>query len=154
MLSEKASHPKRGEQPLEHAGARPAAEPGADRGPVAAVLREVRKRVDEGAVRNPHVAALNRQAGVDSGAMFCRDLFNICAPLDLYFITDNQLSKIQAKLLRRQYLMRPAQLTPENVPTAAARMITSVCFNEAGAINAGKPVGSTFYRTLSDGTFQ
>ena len=59
----------------------------------AAVLRDVRKRVNKGGVRNPHVPALNRQAGVDFGAMFCRDLFHNCAPLDFNFVTDNHLIK-------------------------------------------------------------
>ena len=62
--------PKRGEQPLEHAAARPAAEPGVDRAsfsealrqsaPLAAVLQDVQDRIDDCDVRNPHVFALNR----------------------------------------------------------------------------------------------
>ena len=94
--------PKRGEQPLENAVAGPAAEPGVDRGPIAepprqgppfvAVLHDVQYRVDEDDVRKAHVPTLNRQEGVDFGAMFRRDLFHDCAPLDFYLIGDRHLS--------------------------------------------------------------
>ena len=77
---------KRGEQPIEHAAARPAAEPGVDRmpfsealrqgAPLAAVLQDVQDRIDDCDVRNPHVPALNRQEGTDFGVLFCRDLFH------------------------------------------------------------------------------
>ncbi len=62
--------PKRGEQPLEHAAARPAAEPGVDRvpfsealrqgAPFAAVLQEVQNRIDDCDVRNPDFDSLTR----------------------------------------------------------------------------------------------
>ena len=104
---------KRGEQPLEHAAARPAAEPGVDRipfsealrqgAPLAAVLQDVQDRVDDCDVGNPHVPALNRQEGADFGVLFCRDLFHDYAPLDFYVIVDSHLSmessKTQAKIL-------------------------------------------------------
>ena len=104
---------KRGEQPIKHAAARPAAEPGVDRmpfsealrqgAPLAAVLQDVQDRVDEVDVRNPHVPALNRQEGTDFGVLFCRGLFHDCLPLDFYVIVDSHLSmdpsKTQAKIL-------------------------------------------------------
>ena len=104
---------KRGEQPLEHAAARPAAEPGVDRvpfsealrqgAPLAAVLQNVQDRVDKYDVGNPHVPALNRQEGADFGVLFCRDLFHDCVPLDFYVIVDSHLSmdpsETQAKIL-------------------------------------------------------
>ena len=72
--------PKRGEQPLEHAAAGPAAEPGVNRGPVveplpqraplAVVLQDVRKRVDEDYIRNPHVLALKREKRAGYHALF------------------------------------------------------------------------------------
>ena len=78
-----------------------AAEPGVDRLPVAEPLRrgaalaaafhDLRQRVNEDDVRDPHVAALNRQAGADFGAMFCCDLFHDCAPLDCCLIIDKQV---------------------------------------------------------------
>ena len=43
MLSENASRQKPSERPLEHAGAGPAAKPGADRGPVAEAFRRARQ---------------------------------------------------------------------------------------------------------------
>ena len=103
--------PQRGEQPLEHAAARPAAELGVDRAsfseplrqgaPFAAVLQDVQDRIDEDGVRNPHVPALNRQERADFGVLFCCDLFHDCAPLDFYVIVDSHLSmepsKSQAK---------------------------------------------------------
>ena len=75
--------------------------------PLAAVLQDVQNRVDDD-VRNPHVSALNRKIGVDSGAMFRRDLFHECSPLDLYHIVDKHLStepsKTQAKSSYQQAL--------------------------------------------------
>ena len=94
--------PKRREQPFEHAASGPAAEPGVKRGPfseplrqsapLAAVLRDMQNRVDDDDIRNPHVPALNRKIGVDSGVLFRRDLFHDCAPLDFYRIVDKHLS--------------------------------------------------------------
>ena len=99
--------PKRGEQPLEHAAARPAAEPGVDRAsfsealrqgaPFAAVLQNVQNRIDDCDVRNPHVPALNRQEGTDFGVLFRRDLFHDCMPIDFYVIIDSQLSMEPSK---------------------------------------------------------
>ena len=105
--------PERGEQPIEHAAARPAAEPGVDRlpfsealrqgAPFAAVLQDVQYRIDEDDVGNAHVPALNRQEGTDFGVLFCRGLFHDCMPLDFYVIVDSHLSmdpsKTQAKIL-------------------------------------------------------
>ena len=112
VLSDRLLLPKRGEQPLEHAAARPAAEPGVNREPIAeplrqgapfaAVLQDVQDRVDEIDVRNPHVPALNREQRTNFGVLFCRDLFHDCEPLDFYVIVDSHLStdpsKIQAKI--------------------------------------------------------
>ena len=94
VLADRFLLPKRGEQPLEHAAAGPAAEPGVDRlpfvetlwqgTPLAAVLQDVPDRVDEDDVRNPHVPALNRQTRVDFGVLFCCGLFHDCVPLDFY----------------------------------------------------------------------
>ena len=103
---------KRGEQPLEHAAARPAAEPGVDRGPfsealrqrapLAAVLQDVQNRIDEVDGRNPNVPALNREQRADFGVLFRCGLFHDCAPLDFYVIVDSHLSmepsKPQAKI--------------------------------------------------------
>ena len=93
---------KRGEQPVDYAAAEPAAKPGVDRKPVAepfrqgtpfaAILQDLRKRVYGDDLRNPHVPALSRQAGVDLDATFCRDLFHHCAPLDCRLIVDRHLS--------------------------------------------------------------
>ena len=65
--------PQRGEQPVEHARLGPAVHPGVNREPIAevlrqgaplaAVLRNEEKRVDEDDVRNPHISALDRQIG-------------------------------------------------------------------------------------------
>ena len=49
-------------------------------------------RVNESDVLHPHVPPLNRQEGVDFGAMFCRDLFHNYAPIDFYLIVDKHLS--------------------------------------------------------------
>ena len=113
LLADRFLLPTRGEQPLENAASGPAAEPGVDRGSfseplrqrarLAAVLHDMQSRVDDDDVRNPHVPALNRKIGANSGAMFRRDLFHDCAPLDFYFIVDKHLSaepsKSQAKIL-------------------------------------------------------
>ena len=98
---------KRREQTLENAALRPAAEPGVDRepfseplrkrAPLAAVLQDMQNRVDDDDVRNPHVPALNRKLRVDCGAMFRRDLFHDCAPLDFYLIVDKHLSTEPSK---------------------------------------------------------
>ena len=100
---------KRGEQPLEHAATRPAAEPGVDRlpfseplrqrMPLAAVLQDVQYRVDESDVRNPHVSALNRQIRLDFRVLFRCGLFHDCAPLDFYVIFDSHLSTEPSKIL-------------------------------------------------------
>ena len=42
-------------------------------------------------------------------------------------------------LKKRDASMRPAQLTPENLGSPRRRPTRSWSFNEAGAINAGKP---------------
>ena len=44
--------------------------------------------------------------------------------------------------------MRPAQLTPENASTQRSSLGRRRCFNEAGAINAGK---LTYLRSGSSG---
>ena len=99
--------PKRGEQPLENAAARPAAEPGVDRAsfseplwqgaPFAAALQGVQNRIDEDDVENPHVAALNRQEGADFGVLFRRSLFHDCILIDFYVIIDSHLSMEPSK---------------------------------------------------------
>ena len=101
--------PKRGEQPLENASARPAAEPGVDRLPFsealrqrasfAAVLQDVQDRIDESDVGNSHVPPLNREKRVDFRALFCCDLFHDCAPLNFYVIVDSYLSMESSKIL-------------------------------------------------------
>ena len=66
---------------------------------LAAVLQDVRKRVDEDDVRNPHVLALNREKWVDFRALFWCDLFHDCALLDFYVIFDSRLSMDPSKNL-------------------------------------------------------
>ena len=99
--------PERGEQPLEHAALRPAAEPGVDRlpfseslrqgGPFAAFLQDVQNCIDEDDVGNPHVPPLNRQKRVGFGVLLCRCLFHDCMPLDFYVIVDSHLSVDSSK---------------------------------------------------------
>ena len=109
VLADRLLLPEHGEQPLEHAAARPAAEPGVDRlpfsealrqgAPFAAVLQDVRDRIDEVDGRNPHVPALNREQRADFGVLFCCDLFHDCAPLDFYVIVDSHLNMDPSKIL-------------------------------------------------------
>ena len=66
---------------------------------LAAVPHDVQYRVDEGDVLIPHVPLLNRQEGVDFGAMFRRDLLHDYAPLDFYLIFDRYLSTDPSKVL-------------------------------------------------------
>ena len=117
VLADRLLPPKRGEQPLEHAAARPAAEPGVDRGPFseplrqrapfAAVLQDVQNRIDDCDVGNPHVSALNRQEGAEVGILFCRDLFHDCMPFDFYVIIDSRLSMEPSKTQAKSSVNRP-----------------------------------------------
>ena len=94
--------PQRGEQPVEHARLGPAVHPGVNRAsiaevirqgaPLAAVLRNEEKRVDEDDVRNPHISALDRQIGMDGRAMFFCDLFHGRALLACYLFLYKHLA--------------------------------------------------------------
>ena len=102
-----ASCSRWGRQPLENAAFGTAAEPGVDRrptaeplrqgAPLAVVLYDVQYCLDEDDVRGPRVPALIRQKGADFGAMFRRDLFHNCAPLDFYLIVDRHLYPDQSR---------------------------------------------------------
>ena len=67
--------------------------------PFATALRDIQNRVDEDNVRNPHVPALNRKIGVDSGLLFRRDLLHDCASPNFYPTVDKHLSTEPSKIL-------------------------------------------------------
>ena len=109
VLADRLLLPERGEQPLEHAAARPAAEPGVDGGPFsevlrqgapfAAILQDVQDRIDEVDGRNPYIPALNREQRPYFGVLFRCDLFHDCMPLDFYVIVYSHLSTEPSKIL-------------------------------------------------------
>ena len=88
-------------QPVEHAHPGPAAHPGVDRAsfsealrqgaPLAAVLRNMEERVDEGDVWNPHIPALDRQMGVDfAQCSFAVSFMAVHCSFAVLFFTDTQ----------------------------------------------------------------
>ena len=98
--------PQRGEQPRKHARLGPAAQPHVDRvplavalrkgAPLAAVLKDMQQGVDDDDVRNPHVAALDRQMGMQQSVLFFGDVGHDWELLVCFFFLDRRLPQTRS----------------------------------------------------------